>query len=72
MKMREIPQTDHVVDSIIDQFVQRATFGREKYGVGLERKDLSLENYLQHALEEHMDAILYLNKALKIVRNQDQ
>ena len=72
MKMREIPQTDHVVDSIIDQFVQRVTFGKEKYGVGLERKDLSLEDYLQHALEEHMDAILYLNKALKIVRNQDQ
>jgi hypothetical protein len=72
MKMREIPQTDHVVDSIIDQFVQRATFGKEKYGVGLERKDLSLEDYLQHALEEHMDAILYLNKSLKIVRNQDQ
>ena len=30
---RNIPTTDYVVDSVIDKFIERAQFGREKYGV---------------------------------------
>ena len=71
MKMREIPQTDHVVDSIIDQFVQRATFGKQKYGVDLDREDLSILEWIEHAKQEHMDAILYLEKLKKIVETKD-
>jgi hypothetical protein len=59
---------DSIVSSIIEQFKQRSIKGKEKYGVDLDRTDLGLEDYLQHALEEHMDAILYLNKALHIIR----
>jgi len=33
---RTVPTTDYVVDSVIDKFIERAQFGREKYGVGLE------------------------------------
>lgn len=66
----EIVQLDSIVSSIINQFTQRSIKGKEKYGVDLDRTDLSLEDYLQHALEEHMDAILYLNKALKILREK--
>ena len=53
---------DSIVKSVIDKFTQRAEFGKKKYGVDLDRTDLDLEDYLQHALEEHMDAILYLEK----------
>jgi hypothetical protein len=59
---------DSIVKEIIEKFEYRATKGKEKYGVDLDRTDLDLEDYLQHALEEHMDAILYLNKALRIIR----
>jgi hypothetical protein len=59
---RTIPSTDHVVDSVIDKFIERAQFGREKYGVGLEREDLTLPNYITHLREELMDGILYLQK----------
>ena len=67
-KSKIIPKTDSIVESIIDKFVERAKIGKKKYGTDLDRIDLELEDYLEHALEEHMDAILYLQKALKLVR----
>ena len=65
---REIKVTDSVVDSIIDKFVERATVGREKYGTDLDRQDLSLEDWLEHSIQEKMDDILYIQKALKTLR----
>jgi hypothetical protein len=65
---RIISKTDSVVDSIIDKFVERATTGREKYGTDLDRQDLSLEDWLEHSLQEKMDDILYIQKALKTLR----
>jgi hypothetical protein len=53
---------DSVVFSIISQFVNRAKIGKAKYGTDLDRKDLSILDWIQHAKEEHMDAILYLEK----------
>lgn len=54
--------TDSVVFSVIKQFKERADFGLQKYGVNLDRKDLSVLDWIRHAQEEHMDAILYLEK----------
>lgn len=54
--------TDSVVYSVISQFKQRADFGMKKYGTNLDRTDLSVLDWIQHAQEEHMDAILYLEK----------
>jgi hypothetical protein len=67
---REIKVTDSVVDSIIDQFVERAIMGKEKYGCGLDREDLSVLEWIEHAKQEHMDAILYLEKLKKIVETK--
>ena len=64
---REIKVTDSIVDSVIDQFVSRATFGKTKYGVDLDREDLSVLEWIEHAKQEHMDAILYLEILKKIV-----
>lgn len=63
---RTVLRTDYVVDSIIDQFIDRASFGRSKYGIGMEREDLSILEWIEHAKQEHMDAILYLEK-LKVI-----
>ena len=68
---RIISTTDSIVDSIIDQFVSRATFGKQKYGVDLDREDLSVLEWIEHAKQEHMDAILYLEKLKKIVEIKD-
>jgi len=64
---RTIKRTDSIVDSIIDQFVDRAAFGKEKYNTDLDREDLSLLEWIEHAKQEHMDAILYLEKLKKTV-----
>jgi len=55
-----------------DCALKEAEFGKKKYGTDLDRTDLDLEDYLQHALEEHMDAILYLTKALKLERERKE
>ena len=54
--------TDTVVTSIINQLVQRAQFGKAKYGTDLDRKDLSTLDWIEHAKQELMDGILYLEK----------
>jgi hypothetical protein len=53
---------DSVVDTIVAKFLERSAIGQKKYGVTLDRTDLSPLDWIQHAQEEHMDAILYLEK----------
>ena len=54
--------TDSVVFSIIEKFIKRSDLGLKKYGTDLDRKDLHVLDWIRHAQEEHMDAILYLEK----------
>jgi len=54
--------TDSVVYSVVGKFLERSAFGFQKYGTNLDRSDLSVLDWIQHAQEEHMDAILYLEK----------
>jgi|TARA_R110000868_G_scaffold317483_1_gene578316 hypothetical protein len=61
---------DSIVQTIVENFVARAEFGEKKYGVTLDREDLSIEDYINHALEEHMDAILYLQKVKTMLKQQ--
>jgi len=53
---------DSIVASIIKQFEDRSVTGKKKYGTDLDRQDLSLLDWIEHAKQEHMDAILYLEK----------
>jgi hypothetical protein len=41
---------------------QRSQVGIKKYGTTLERDDLSTEQWIDHAIEEAMDLVLYLTK----------
>ena len=58
----EEPKLDSIVLSIIQKFKERAMVGKKKYGTDLDRTDLSVLDWIRHAQEEHMDAILYLEK----------
>ena len=53
---------DTIVNKVIQSFIQRSNIGLQKYGTTLDRDDLSVLDWIQHAQEEHMDAILYLEK----------
>ena len=71
IEYRYVQKTDSIVDSIIDQFVSRASFGKQKYGTDLDRDDLSTLEWIEHAKQEHMDAILYLEKLKKVIETKN-
>lgn len=58
-------QYDSVVLSVIEQIKARARKGKEKYNTDLDRQDLSTQDWIQHAQEELLDGILYLEKLKK-------
>jgi len=53
---------DSIVQAVIRKFQERSELGLKKYGVTLDRTDLAPLDWIQHAQEELMDAILYLEK----------
>ena len=53
---------DSIVASVIKLFAKRSEVGIKKYGVTLDRTDLSVLDWITHAQEELMDGILYLEK----------
>ena len=64
---RTVAKTDAIVDSVIDQLISRSQIGKLKYNTDLDREDLSLEQWLQHAIEEQLDSALYLTKIKTII-----
>ena len=58
-------KTDSIVDSIINQFKERSEVGIKKYGTTLDRNDLSTLEWINHAQQEAMDFLLYLEKLKK-------
>lgn len=67
---RTITKTDSIVDSVIDEHITRAKMGKEKYNNTLDRTDLSVIDYLQHAKEEAMDLALYLEKTIQMLKGK--
>jgi hypothetical protein len=63
---------DSIVQSVIQQFIERSKMGKEKYGTDLDRTDLKTKDWIQHAQEELMDGILYLEKLKKTITTQQQ
>lgn len=61
---------DTIVESVIDQFKDRSNVGIKKYGVTLDREDLTIFEWLIHLQQELMDATLYIEK-LKSKLNYD-
>lgn len=53
---------DKYVERVVEKFENRSKIGIEKYGTTLERKDLSLKDWLVHLQEELMDATLYIER----------
>jgi len=57
---------DSIVTSVVEQFKTRSQMGEKKYGVNMDRDDLSYKEWITHMKEELMDAILYLEKLEKL------
>ena len=56
---------DPIVEKVRKDLLDRSNVGIKKYGVTLDRDDLSLKDWLQHAYEETLDKALYLQRAIK-------
>ena len=69
---RQVPVADSIVDSIVDKFISRSNVGKAKYGTTLDRDDWSLDQWIENAIEEHMDAILYLQKIRSIISGKSK
>lgn len=55
---------DKIVEAVRYDLRERSERGIKKYGVTLDRQDLNLKDWLQHAYEETLDKALYLKRAI--------
>lgn len=51
-----------IEDEVCDEIRLRASRGLNKYGVTMEREDLDVIDWLQHAKEEALDLAVYLQR----------
>jgi hypothetical protein len=61
---------DSVVESVLSAFKRRSERGIDKYGVTLDREDLSTLEWLKHLQEELMDATLYIERLKQEFNNK--
>lgn len=61
---------DTIVKSVINQFKQRSKVGIKKYGVTLDRTDLSTLEWMIHFREELQDGLLYLERIIQDKQNE--
>jgi hypothetical protein len=59
---------DTILESVINQFRERSEVGINKYGVTLDRTDLSALDWINEAQQEAMDFVLYLEKLKQTIQ----
>jgi len=63
-----IQQEDTVLLAVMAKYYERSKRGQAKYGTNLDRKDYSIIDWLTEAQEEAMDLSLYLEAAIKRIK----
>jgi tRNA/tmRNA/rRNA uracil-C5-methylase (TrmA/RlmC/RlmD family) len=64
-----LTQQDSILESLIDKYKQRSELGIKKYNTTLDRTDLTLIDWINHAQDEAMDLSLYLEKIKQTINN---
>ena len=54
-----------IEETVCQKIIGRAVRGLTKYGVTMEREDLTLGEWLTHLQEELMDSIVYLQRIIE-------
>ena len=62
---------DKIVEAVREDLLRRSKRGIEKYGVTLDREDLTLLEWLQHTYEEVLDQANYLKKTITILQKEN-
>lgn len=58
-----------IEESVVVKILRRARDGRRKYGTTMERTDLSIVDWLEHAQQEAMDLAVYLEKLIQLMED---
>jgi len=65
------PTVDTVVNAVRNDLLERSNTGVNKYGTTLDRTDIDLKGWLQHAYEECLDQANYLKRSIiEIEKNE--
>lgn len=67
---QQLANCSDITVALVAQLVQRDQMGRAKYGTTLDRTDLTLDQWLQHQVEELLDGAGYALAAMRT--NQEQ
>lgn len=59
-----------IEEEVVRKIRQRADLGWHKYGKTMERKDLTLLEWLQHLQEELMDAAVYVQRLMQEAKEE--
>ena len=70
--MNSVTEHDGIVEAVRDDLLSRSKLGIEKYGVSLERTDLNLKDWLQHAYEETLDQANYLKRCILEIEAENE
>lgn len=65
---KEDNMKDKIVQQVVEKYQQRSDVGIRKYGTTLEGNNT--DNFFNHLLEELMDATLYIQKIMEVIRNE--
>ena len=57
---------DSITEGVIAKIRERAATGERKYGVTMDRNDLTVEQWLNHLQQELMDATVYTEKLIRL------
>ena len=70
--IKKIIGPDPNVNEICNEFESRALHGFKKYGVTTERTDLDTLQWIQHLKEELMDAVVYIHRIQKDLKESNK
>lgn len=67
--LKQKKKKDTIVEAIVDKFKERSDVGIKKYNTTLDREDFTTEQWIDSAIEEAMDMILYLERLKRDIVN---
>lgn len=71
MLFAETVRVSDTTQLLIDQLIRRDQLGQAKYGTSLDRTDLTHDQWLQHMVEECLDAAGYAAAAIRTNQPED-
>ena len=60
--LEDIVEPDPIVATVIKRMLDRSKIGMEKYGCTMMREDLKAPEWIDHTIEELLDAAVYLER----------